>query len=137
MKLALTNLLMRRNRGKTAFEVEEELQFHMDMLQRKYMQHGMSAAEAKAAAAKRFGNFERVKQQCVDISSRSSLLRRVLKVSSVLIALTGVLIHIVSPDYKITRIGTMFIMIAVFGRLLLYVRGLPRHVPNGPPRREA
>ena len=137
MKLALANLLMRASRGKTAFEVEEELQFHIDMLQRKYMQHGMSAAEAKAAAAKRFGNFERVKQQCVDISRRNTLLRRVLKMSSVLIALAGLAIHTLSSDYRVARIGSVFIMIAVFGRLLLYVRGLPRHAHDGSPRREA
>ena len=110
---------------KTAFEVEEELQFHIDMLERKYTQQGMSDAYAKAL--KRFGNFERVKKQCVDISLRNSLLQRVLKTSSILIALSGLAIHILSSDYKVARIGTMLITIAVFARLLIYVRGNYRH----------
>jgi len=107
-----------------AFEVEEELQFHLEMLERKYTQQGMSAAEAKAAALRRFGNLERVKKQCVDIRRRNSLLRRAFKMSSILFALAGLSIHFLSSDYKIARIGTMLIMIAITGRLLLYVRGL-------------
>jgi hypothetical protein len=119
MKLAL--------RKKTAFEVEEELQFHIDMLERKYAQQGMPDAHAKVAAYKRFGNLDRVRKQCVHISLRNSLLRRVLKMSSILIALSGLAIHILSSDYKVARIGTVLVMIAVFGRLLIYVRGNYRH----------
>lgn len=122
MKIAL--------RKQTASEVEEELQFHIDMLERKYAQQGMSGAHAKAAALKRFGNLERVKKQCVNISRRNSLLRRVLKLSSIFIALTGLAIHTLSSDYKVARIGTVLIMIAVSGRLLVYVRGLTTDTPN-------
>lgn len=124
MKIALRNLLMRSNRKKTVFEVEEELQFHIEMLERKYTQQGMSDAPAKAAALRRFGNFEKVKKQCVDISRRNSLFRRVLKVTSIVVALTGLSIRILSSDYRVARIGAMLIMIAISGRLLLYVRGL-------------
>ena len=124
MKIATVNLLMRPNHKKIAFEVKEELQFHIEMLERKYAQQGMSDAHAKAAALKRFGNTERIKTQCVDISLRHSLLRGILKISLILIALTGLAIHILSSDYKVARIGTVLIMIAVSGRLLLYVRGL-------------
>jgi len=124
MKIALLNLLVHPNRKKTEFEVEEELQFHIEMLERKYAQQGMPDAHAKAAALKRFGNLERVKKQCVNISGRNSLRRRVLKTASILIALTGLAIHILSTDYKVARIGAMLITIAVSGRLLVYVRGL-------------
>jgi hypothetical protein len=88
----------------------------------------MSSAEAKIAASRRFGNFERVKKQCVDISSRNTAVRRVLKTSAILIALTGLAIQLLSTDFKVARIGNVLIMIAVLGRLLLYVRGLVR--PN-------
>jgi hypothetical protein len=124
MRIGLRNLLMRPSRRKTAFEVEEELQFHIEMLERKYAQQGMPGVHAKAAALKRFGNIERVKKQCVDISRRNSFLRRILKVSLILIALIGVAVVALGSDYKVVRIGTMLIMIAVSGRLLLYVRGL-------------
>lgn len=115
---------MRSNRQKTVFEVEDQMQFHIEMLERKYAQQGMSIADAKAAALRRFGNLERVKKQCVDISRRNSLLRRVLKTASIIIALTGLSIRILSPDAKIAHIGDTLIMVALAGRLLLYVRGL-------------
>ena len=124
MKTVIVNLLTPTNRKKTAFDVEEELRFHIDTLERKYAQDGMAVGEAKAAALRRFGNLEAVKQQCVDIRRRNSLPRRVLKTILIVIALTGLSIRILSPDLKIAHIGDTLIMIAVSGRLLLYVRGL-------------
>lgn len=120
----MMKLLMRSNRQKTPLEIEEELRFHIEMLELKYAQQGMSAADAKAAALRRFGNLETVRKQCVHISRRNSVLRRVLRTSSILIALAGLSIHILSSDPNIARIGEVLIMIAVSGRLLLYVRGL-------------
>jgi len=124
MKIALHNLFMLPNHKRTACEVEEELQFHIEMLERKYAQQGMSIADAKAAALRRFGRFETVKKQCVDISRRNSLLRRILKISSIVIALVGLAIKTFSFDYRVARIGGVLIMIAIGGRLLLYVHGL-------------
>jgi len=113
-----------KRQQKTSLDVEEELRFHVEMLERKYAQQGMPAATAKAAALRRFGNLETVKRQCVTIRKRSSLLCRVLKLSSILIALTGLAVHMLSTDYKVARIGSVLIMIAIAGRLLLYARGL-------------
>jgi len=124
MRIGLPNLLMRPNCRKTAFDVDEELQFHIEMLELKYAQQGMSDANAKAAAFRRFGNFERVKKQCVDISRRNSLFRRILKTSLIFIALSGLSIRTFSSDYRVARIGAVLIMIAIASRLLLYVRGL-------------
>ena len=124
MRIAITNLLPLPNRRKTAADVQEELQFHIDMLERKFTEHGMPATHAQAAALKRFGNLERVKKQCVDISRRNTLLRRVLKTSAILVALAGLAIHILGSDYQVVRIGTMLITIAIATRVLLYVRGL-------------
>ena len=115
---------MKPNRKQTTFDVEEELQFHIEMLQGNFTRHGMSAAEAKTAAARRFGNFERIKRQCVDIRRRNSLLRRVLKAATILIALIGLAIHFLASDYKVERIGHLLIVIAIGTRLLIYVRGL-------------
>ena len=123
MKFALAHLLTHPNH-KTALEVEEELRFHIDMLEGKYIQQGMSAAEAKTAAAKRFGRLESISRQCVAISKRNSPLLRVLKTSSILVALTGLSIRIFSPDPTVAHIGDTLILIAISGRLLLYVRGL-------------
>jgi hypothetical protein len=94
------------------------------MLVRKYAQQGLSDVDANAAALRRFGNVERVKQQCVGIRQRNSLLRRLLKTSLILMALSGLSICILSSEYKVARMGHVLIMIAFAGRLLLYVRGL-------------
>lgn len=109
---------------KTSSEVEEEMRFHLEMLEHKYARQGMSIAAAKAAALRRFGNLEAVTQQCVNISRRNSLLRRVLKAATIVIALSGLAIRIFSSDLRISHIGGTLLMIAVAGRLLLYVRGL-------------
>src|SRR5919106_2378035 len=126
MKIAIANLFKNNNRKQIVFEVEDELQFHIEMLERKYVQDGMSAAAAKAAALRRFGSLEKAMKQCVDIRSRNSLVRRILKVSTIILALAGFSIRIISSNVKVDHVGDLLMMIAVAGRLLLYVRGLSR-----------
>jgi hypothetical protein len=124
MKSEIANLFKNFNRKQIVFEVEDELRFHIEMLERKYAQDGMSAAAAKAAALRRFGSLERAMKQCVNIRSRNSLLRRVLKTSLILIGLIGLSLRMLGSDLNIHHIGDILIMIAISGRLLLYVRGL-------------
>jgi hypothetical protein len=124
MKNEIANLFKNFNRKQIVFEVEDELRFHIEMLERKYAQDGMSAAAAKAAALRRFGSLERAMKQCVNIRSRNSLLRRVLKMSLILIGLIGLSLRMLGSDLNIHHIGDILIMIAISGRLLLYVRGL-------------
>ena len=124
MKIAIAKLFKSSNRKQIMFEVEDELQFHIEMLERKYAQDGMSASAAKAAALRRFGSLERAMKQCVDIRNRNSLLRRVVKTSLILLGLTGLSIRILSSDLNFDHMGDILIMIAIAGRLLLYVRGL-------------
>ena len=108
----------------TRLEVEEELHLHVELLQREYMQRGMSLEEARATTLKRFGNFDRVRNECVAICRRSHPLQRAFKVFLILLAVTGLIIRITSTDYYVARIGPILITIAIAGRLLLYVRGL-------------
>ena len=42
-------------------DVDDELRFHLDMLQRDYEARGMGAEEARRAARERFGNVDRVR----------------------------------------------------------------------------
>ena len=123
MKIGIPNPFTFTSRQKTAAEVGEELQFHIDMLEGKFTQSGMPAPQAKAAAVKRFGNLDNIKNQCVNINRRNSLLRRMLKTFTIVLAFTGLSIIILASDYKVTRIGTMLILISLFGRLLLHARG--------------
>ena len=124
MKNILAHLFKNPNRKQIVFEVEDELQFHIEMLERKYVQDGMSAAAAKAAALRRFGSLEKAMKQCVDIRSRNSLVRRIIKTSLIILALTGLTIRFLSSERMIDHLGDVLVMIAIAGRLLLYVRGL-------------
>ena len=124
MKTILAKLFKNPYRKQIVFEVEDELQFHIEMLERKYAQEGMSAAAAKAAALRRFGSLEKAMKQCVDIRSRNSLVRRILKTASILLALTGLSLRFLGSEVNVHHMGDVLIMIAIAGRLLLYVRGL-------------
>src|SRR6185503_9991781 len=117
----MNNLLTRLP---TELEVEEELRLHIDLLERENMKRGMSPEEARSASLKRFGNVDRVKNECVEICRRSRPLQRAFKICLILLALTGLIVRIVGPDRHVAHIGFTLIAIAVAGRLLLYVRSL-------------
>src|SRR5947208_3163804 len=51
-------------------EVEAELQFHVEMRAREYIERGMDPQSARAAAIARFGDFAHVNQECRSIGSQ-------------------------------------------------------------------
>jgi hypothetical protein len=117
-----------RNRRELELEVEEELRLHIDLILRDNIKRGMSPEEARTATLKRFGNVDRVKNECVEICRRSRPLQRAFKICLILLAMTGLVVRIVSTDRHVAHIGFTLIAIAVAGRLLLYVRSLtPSH----------
>ena len=118
----MQNLL--RNHKELELEVEEELRLHIDLLVLENIKRGMSPEEARSATLKRFGNVDRVKNECVEICRRSRPLQRALKRCLILVVLFGLIIRITSTDFHVARIGDILIMIAVAARLLLYVQGL-------------
>ena len=124
MKTILTKLFKNPYRKQIVFDVEDELHFHIEMLERKYVQDGMSPAAAKAAALRRFGSLERAMKQCVDIRSRNIVRRRIIKASLILLGLTGLSLRMLGSEVNVHHMGDVLIMIAIAGRLLLYVRGL-------------
>jgi hypothetical protein len=124
MNNLLTRLQNRFHRSELELEVDEELGHHVELLQREYMQGGMSPEEARAATLKRFGNVDRVRKECVAICRRSRPLQRAFKVGMILLALTGVIISMASTEFRVARIGHILIAIAVAGRLWFYLRSL-------------
>jgi len=103
-------------------EVEEELRFHLDLLEEHFRQTS-SLVDARASALRRFGNLEQVKDECVEISKRKRPFTRALKSLLILAFLSGVFVCIVGTEMHVVRVGTMLITVSVIGRLLLYVRG--------------
>src|SRR5256885_1616213 len=71
MKSVLGNLIRRLRsllqRPKVRSEIDEELQFHLDMKAESNRKQGMPPDQADRSARKRFGNFQRVREQCRDI----------------------------------------------------------------------
>jgi hypothetical protein len=121
---AIGLLFSRFDGEQTKLEIEEELRFHLEVLTQEHFQQDMSLAEAKAAAQKRFGNVQRIKDQCVEISRRRRPLMRALKSFLILVFLVGVLVRVFSPEYHVTHVGDILIAVGILSRLLLYVRGL-------------
>jgi hypothetical protein len=105
-------------------EIDEELRFHLELLTAALQQQDMSLAEARAAALKRFGNVEQIKDQCVEISRKNHPAIRALKSFLVLVFLVGVLVRVFSTEFHILHVGDILIAVGVLGRLLVYVRGL-------------
>ena len=120
----VTRLLRWLDGKELELEVEEELRFHMERLCQEHREQGFSMTEAQEASLKRFGNVERVKRQCVEISKRSRPLMRILKVLFTLLFFGGVLVRVFRTDLHVSRVGDVLMMVAVSGRLFLYVRGL-------------
>jgi hypothetical protein len=104
-------------------EIDEELRFHLESLTAANLQQDLSFAEAKAAALKRFGNVEQIKNQCVEISRRNRPMIRFLKVLMITLFLFGVLIRVSNPEMHVSRIGDILMFVGVMGRLLVYLRG--------------
>jgi hypothetical protein len=105
-------------------EIEEELRFHLDLLTEKYIARGISRAEAEGFAARRLGNVDQIRDQCLEISMRNTPQVRALKFLLVLVFLIGIFVRIMGTEYHVTRMGTVLMMIGLLGRLFLYVRGL-------------
>lgn len=121
---AVTDLLFRHmDRQAVEREVEEELRFHLDLLE-EHFQQTSSLVDARDSALRRFGNVEEVKDECVEISKRKRPFTRALKSFLTLAFLSGVFVCIFGNEMHVVRVGHMLITVAVIGRLLLYVRAL-------------
>jgi hypothetical protein len=114
---------LRRDNRRVQREVEEELQFHLDLLTEEHSRQNMPWEQAQATALERFGNVEKIKDECVQIARRNHPVTLALKWLFGLIFVTGVLIRILGTDYHVTRIGDLLMEVGALGRLLLYLRG--------------
>ena len=115
---------MKFTRKEIGREVEEELGLHLDLLTQDLQGQHESSEEAKTAAQKRFGDFDQIRDECVEISRRRHPLIRALKSFLILVFLSGVLVRVFSPEYLVTRVGDNLIFVGILGRLLLYLRSL-------------
>lgn len=124
MKIKMARLFRRFKRKEIEREIDEELLLHIELLTQKNLQQGMSLEDAEKAAHERFGDFERVKNECVEITRRSNPFVRALKFFLTGVFFTGVLLRVLSTEVHVMQVGNMLIVIAALARLLLYLRAL-------------
>ena len=105
-------------------EIEEELQFHLDLLTEEHCRPDIPWEQARAAALKRFGNVEQITDECVRIARRNQPVVVGLKWLFGFVFVTGVLISVFGIETGVVRVGHVLMQVGVFGRLLLYVRGI-------------
>lgn len=109
-----------KNRKTFQRELEEELQFHLDMQARDYEREGLAPEEAFAKATRRFGNFAKVKKQCLQIILQGSRITRIVKLLFTIALLAGLLIRGSTSDSNEVQIGNMLIAIAILGGLVAW-----------------
>lgn len=118
----LEELLRRRSKGSIESEVEEELQFHIDMQSCDYEKLGVAPAKSREMAEKRFGNVERIKDECVRISKRTTVLTWVLNAAFLMFLFVGLFVRIIGPEMHVRRVGDVMMMIGGLGVLLVYAK---------------
>ncbi|HKX30058.1 MAG TPA: permease prefix domain 1-containing protein [Blastocatellia bacterium] len=107
-------------------EIDEELQFHLEMRIRDNLEAGMTPEAAEAEARRRFGDYQQIQQDCYTVGSRR--LRRwggMRTVVSLLLLLFGLALTFSSQSPMHTGFRLIFSMLAVLVTFLslLSVRG--------------
>jgi hypothetical protein len=115
---------MLSGKAKVERQVEEELDFHCEMLREKYQEMGLSEEAAREAARKRFGDVERVQAECVAISRRSRPAVKLLKLMLLLFFASGLSLRINSVEIYFKHLADILMATGVLGQLLLHLRGL-------------
>jgi len=118
----LRGLFRRLDSGRAHREVDEELQFHLDLLTEELCRQNQPRDEAETAALKRFGNLEQIRDECVRIARRNHPVVSALKWFFGFVFVTGVLVRVLSSEYHLTRMGGVLMAVGVLSRLLLYLR---------------
>jgi hypothetical protein len=126
MKAAIEVLFQRRRfkgREEVERDIDEELRFHVELLTHEHQRQQMSPDQAEQAALKRFGNIDRIKDECLAISRRRRPVLLALKSFLLVIFLSGIAVRILSTALNTRRMGDLLIAIPILTGLLLYVRG--------------
>jgi hypothetical protein len=112
------------DRTEIELDVEAELQFHIEQLRQEHLKRGLSEVDAGAASLRRFGDFEQIKHECIEISERSHNQVRVLRILFTILLFAGVLVRVFRTELQLTHLGDVLMMVAFAGHIFLYVRGL-------------
>jgi len=122
MASAFARVLNSLSRKDIERDVDEELDFHIGLLQQEYIRLGMTPEQAINATEERFGDIRRVRKECVDISKRQRPTVLLLKLMFALIFLLGVMVAVFSPETHVDRVGHLLMTIGALSYFLVYSR---------------
>ena len=115
-----------RHPDEIAREVETELRFHIEMRARANIESGMSPSEAQLAARQSFGDFDRVKTKCCEISRSlpvgSTVLRMGMYITIAVVAGGAALVAVNMPHHNLGGVLWQLVAIAVLGRAFIVGR---------------
>jgi hypothetical protein len=103
-------------------EVNEELNFHIDMQTHDYERRGLSREESRTMAENRFGNVAQIKKECISIGYRKTILIWVLDAVFMMSLVMGLLLRLFVPEMHVNRVGDVMMMIGGLGILLVYAK---------------
>lgn len=104
-------------------EIEDELQFHIEMRTRDNIEAGMAPEDAMADAMRRFGDFDHVRTMCREI--RKERLAGAMKLIKGLIWAMlgcGLTLKLAAGVDALQNVGEFLILIALLWRLLIHLR---------------
>ena len=122
MKNFLKSITRRSRQSSIENEVEEELHFHIDMQTCDYESRGITPEESRVMAEARFGDIEKIKSECISISTGKTFLTWVLTFVFLTSLIVGLIVRVLSPEMHVTRVGDVMMMIGGLGILLVYAK---------------
>ena len=103
-----------------AREVEAELRFHIEMRTRANIEVGMRPDQAQLAARQSFGDFDRVKSKCCEISRSlpidSTVLKMAMYITIAVLAGGAALVAVNLPHHNLSGVLWQLVAIAVLAR---------------------
>jgi hypothetical protein len=120
IKAAIRFLHAWRHPDEIAREVEAELRFHIQMRTRANIEVGMRPDQAQLAARQSFGDFDRVKTKCCEISRSlpidSTVLKMAMYITIAVLAGGSALWAVNMPHHNFTGVLWQLIAIVVLAR---------------------
>ena len=104
-------------------DVEAELHFHLEMQTEANLARGLRSEAARDAALSRFGDYERIRQECYEIGRRNRPVMKALKPLTIALVLAGLTLRAAGTIVNVQRAGDVLMMIGILWCLLLYLRG--------------
>jgi hypothetical protein len=113
---------IRRRKNSIANEVDDELRFHLDMRADEFQRSGLTRDTSESLAQERFGDVEKIRSECIQISSRKTVLIWLLNTLFMMSLLFGLFLRFFAVQTQVNRVGNVMVMIGGLGILLVYAK---------------